>query len=65
MVWPLPMYVFITDRVRKAILENHLSGVRITAISELKKTDGFSPGRLRTCMPEGRARQLGEPLGIY
>jgi len=64
MVWPMPRYLFITERVRDAILDNHLSGVQITAISELKKTDGFSPGRLRYCMPDERARQLGEPLGI-
>jgi hypothetical protein len=69
MVWPLPMYVFVTERVVNMIDEYHLTGIRIEAVSELKQSPhvipGYSPGRLSYSMPEKRARELGEPLGIY
>jgi Protein of unknown function (Gmx_para_CXXCG) len=65
MVWPLPRYVFVTERVAEAIRERGFSGVTFTAIEDLEPTDGHSPGRLSYVMPEARARALGEPLGIY
>ena len=65
MVWPMPRYFFVTDRVVNTIRNHHLTGVHIVPVSELKKTDGFSPGRLHYYMPDDRARRLGEPLGIY
>ena len=69
MVWPLPKYVFVTERVVNVIREHHLTGVRIVPVSELKPSrhviPGYSPGRLSYSMPEKRARELGEPLGIY
>ncbi len=65
MVWPMPGYILVTRRVVDIILEHGLTGVRCTPVSELEATDGFAPGRLHYYMPEPRARQLGEPLGIY
>ncbi len=65
MVWPLPRYVFVTERVIRIVREHRLTGVQITPLSELKRTDGFSPGRLSYSMPEERAQELGKPLGIY
>ena len=64
-VWPMPKYIFISERVGHTILDNHLTGVRILSIGDLEKTERFAPGRLHYYMPEGRARQLGVPLGIY
>jgi hypothetical protein len=68
-VWPLPKFVFATERVVNVIREHHLTGVRIEPVSELKTSPhvipGYSPGRLSYRMPEKRARELGEPLGIY
>jgi hypothetical protein len=64
-VWPLSRFVFVTERVVKAIREHGLTGVVIKPVSELEPTDGYSPGRLSRSMPEGRARELGEPLGIF
>jgi len=59
MVWPMPRYVFITERVRNVIRENHLSGVHIIETSELKKTDGFSPaGCVVTCLRRERANSV-------
>jgi hypothetical protein len=65
MVWPLPKYIFVTDRVEKVIREEGFKGVRIVDLKDLGPTEGFGPGRLSYYMPEARARQLGEPLGIY
>jgi len=65
MVWPLPRFVFITDRVAHLIKEKKLIGARIVTPADLKKSDGFTPGRLSYYMPDMRAKELGEPLGIY
>jgi hypothetical protein len=69
MVWPLPRYVFVTERVVDVIRDNHLTGVRFQPASEMKASPhvipGYGPGRLSYWMPEKRARELGEPLGIY
>ncbi|MBC7352010.1 MAG: hypothetical protein H5U08_06600 [Thermogutta sp.] len=64
-VWPLPKFIFVTDRVAKLIRENRLTGVVLKDPTKLKfVSDGFSPGRLSRWMPEARARELGGPLGI-
>lgn len=66
MVWPLPKFIFITDRVAQALRERKLTGFRLVRPDDLKcDFGGFSPGRLSHWMPEARARELGEPLGIY
>jgi hypothetical protein len=69
-VWPLPRYIFITDRVAQSIIQAEWRGVRILTPSEIDWSgisfaSGFTPGRLSYSMPEGRARELGQPLGIY
>jgi hypothetical protein len=66
MVWPLPLYFFITDRVAETIRRQHFSGAAIKPPGELAVSDGtFSAPRLSWWMPEARAREIGEPLGIY
>lgn len=70
MVWPLPKYVFVTDKVAKLIRKHGLTGARLRAPETLNGVSrmpnaGFAPGRLSRWMPEARARELGEPLGIY
>jgi hypothetical protein len=68
MVWPLPRFIFVTERVVRVIRENHLRGVCVESVSEMKQNklvSGYTPGRLSYWMPEMRARELGEPLAIY
>lgn len=67
MVWPLPKFIFVHDRVAEFIRLMKLTGVRLVSLADLKKSnyDSFSPGRLSYWMPEPRARELGEPLGIH
>ena len=70
MIWPLPKYVIVTNRVAELVRKSSFTGCRLRPISRilednLAKTSGFSPGRLSYWMPENRARELGEPLGIF
>lgn len=63
MVWPLPKYIFISDRVAQVVRENSITGVVLARPDEIE-AKGFTVGRLSDHMPEGRARALGGPLGI-
>jgi hypothetical protein len=68
MVWPLPRFIFVTKRVRDAIVGAEFKGAVFKGLQQLVFTPDcrdFSPGRLSYWMPDDRARQLGEPLGIY
>jgi len=69
MVWPIPNYVFVTERVAQTVRDNGLSGAVLKSPGELmfprRVIPTLSPGRLSYSMPEQRARELGEPLGIY
>jgi hypothetical protein len=71
MVWPLPRFVFVTDRVRRIVRAKRLRGCILIPVDNLPTNEeqgiipGLSPGRLRQWMPDDRARELGEPLGIY
>jgi hypothetical protein len=70
MIWPLPKFIFITPRVAAMIKNHNLTGAIIQNIREVIKDietakSGFSPGRLSDWMPDARAREIGEPLGIY
>jgi len=72
MVWPLPKYVFITERIRDIIERDKLRGCKVDPISTLFNPEewrsvlpGFSPGHLSDYMPIDRAHELGDPLGIF
>jgi|SRR5215472_10844 len=72
MVWPLPKFIFATDRVREFTQKNDIRLTQFVGPADLQpKTalnqrlhSGFGPGRLSYWMPEDRAHQLGDPLGI-
>ncbi len=65
MVWPLPRFIFVAERVADLIRMNRLKGVVLKEPGELEfSSGGFGPGRLSYWMPEERARELGAPLGI-
>ena len=69
LVWPYPYYRLVTNRVAQLVREAGLTGVELEPLASLVRASyegwGLSPGRLSDHMPEPRARQLGEPLGIY
>ncbi len=67
-VWPLPRYHFVTDRVRDLICSEEFTGVSLLDANELKWPAGvipaLSPGRLSYWFSEEAARRIGGPLGI-
>lgn len=64
MVWPLPGFIFMTDRVARLIRDEQLSGAVLERLTSLDLSGGFSPGRLSYWMPEQRAQELGTELEI-
>lgn len=65
-VWPLPLFIFITQRVVDCIRDHRLTGIALKEVQGLTGVgeSGFMPGRLSYWMPETRARELGEAAGI-
>jgi hypothetical protein len=66
-IWPLPRYIFVTERVVRLAREKNMAGVVVRPVRELpyRGADTLTPGRLSYVMPEDYARRFGEPLGIY
>ena len=68
MVWPYPRFIFVTNRVAELVKDHKLKGVQLKDLPALTLEHGgreAGPGRLSYWMPDDRARELGEPLGIY
>lgn len=68
MIWPLPMFRFVTKRVVEVCEKHGVTGVtfqRNYPSPGRVKPSGYSPGRLSYYMPVGRAHALGDPLGIF
>jgi hypothetical protein len=65
MVWPLPGFIFVTDRVAQAIRKNKITGATLRLPQDLNfGKGGFGPGRLSGYMSEDRARVLSPQYGI-
>jgi hypothetical protein len=64
MVWPLPRYIFVTDRVRQSIVDAGFRGAKFQKPSDLKLglSDTLTPGRLSNWMPPERAKYLEDTL---
>ena len=65
MVWPLPNFIFVTDRVCQALRAARFRGFRLVPVSSLHCEGTLTPGRLSYVMREDRARLLGESLDIF
>lgn len=64
MIWPLPQYVFLTERVANALRDNELTGAVVRPLTAVKTSGGFTPGRLSYWMSDERAQYLGARIGI-
>lgn len=70
-VWPFGFTRLVSDRVAKFIRKQKLTGVRLVAPEAYTRAyrrwniHRTMPLRLRDHFPEERAREIGEPLGIY
>ena len=61
MIWPMPRVIFITDTVRRSILNWKFSGVKFVEISAFRTpAAGFTPPSLESIFDEDRARQIKE-----
>ncbi|HXG59893.1 MAG TPA: hypothetical protein VNO22_00835 [Planctomycetota bacterium] len=58
MIWPMPRYIFITEKVARLIQDEGWVGARIYPMEELKPCEGFAPGKRSYSMPEERAQKL-------
>ncbi len=65
MVWPMPRYIFISERVASFIKDQKMTGLEIIELDQMRVPRGFSPGGLRNWLSDDFARKLGEPLDIY
>lgn len=66
MIWPMPAFHFVTDRVAELLRSHGFTGIDLVPADQVfTEPTKFGPGRLQYHMPEDRARQIGEPLGIY
>jgi hypothetical protein len=67
MIWPLPAFMFVTERVIDLIVDSSITGVtwRKNLPAHLLDGDGYSPGGLALWMPDERAHAIGDPLGIF
>ncbi len=67
MVWPLPRYRFVTDRLAGLIRKEKLSGAKLIPAQEIPMERGttLNPGSLFEWMPEERASLLRQRFGIY
>lgn len=64
-VWPLPMHIFVTQRVVNFVKEHRFSGVKFLPLVELDFQMGFTVGCLDDYMDEPFARNFGEPLALH
>ena len=66
MVWPLPGFIFISERAGQLIRDRGLTGCVLKRMEQVKcGADTVGGGRLSYWMPDAHAHELGDPLGIY
>jgi len=65
-VWPLPRYLFASDRLANIIRQESLSGVKLIPAPQIpiERGDKLSPAPLSWRMSEERAHELERRLGI-
>jgi hypothetical protein len=51
MVWPLPRFIFMTERGAQILTASRLTGAQIIAVTELDPQEDLSPGRLSYWLP--------------
>jgi len=67
-VWPYPAYYLISKKVVDILKKYDFKGFDIKEVKEVEIPSFIkiaTPGRLHYHMPDKRAHELGDPLGIY
>lgn len=64
MVWPLPKYIFASNRVANILRQEKVTGIDLIPASEISMFWPIaSPGPLTRWMPKDRARELSKQFG--
>jgi hypothetical protein len=65
-VWPLPGYRFASSRLANILRQEKVSGVHLIPAPRIPVEKGaeLEPASIMYCMPEDRARELGQRFGI-
>jgi hypothetical protein len=65
-VWPLPGYRFVSDRLASILRQERVSGIELIPAAEIPTKRGahVGPGTLTSSMPEDRARELDRRFGV-
>jgi hypothetical protein len=65
-VWPLPLFRFVSDRLANILRDERIAGAKLVPAPEIsfKRGNLATPGRLLNWMPASRAHALGDKLGI-
>ena len=58
MVWPLPVFKFVTARVARLVQAEGWKGIRVRRLAELQCRGTLSPGRLRDHVLMSKAEQI-------
>ena len=59
MVWPLPRFIFVSEKVTRLFGKIGFGGARLIPIEDLKiDSSGLSPGRVSYWLPDRRIEQL-------
>jgi hypothetical protein len=64
-IWPMPAFFFVTERVVEVFRRSGLKGAEFAKTFPAGGGMGFSPPRLSHVMPKDRAHEIGDPLDIY
>jgi hypothetical protein len=66
-VWPMPHWILITDRVAEWLLSHDVKSFQLTSLDDWDQPagkSGFTVGRLSNFLPEDLAIKYGKPLGL-
>lgn len=63
-LWPLPAWILITQRVVDLLEKLKVKSYTLGSLKERPNSIGFSVGRLSEHMPEDLAQKYGRPLGL-
>jgi hypothetical protein len=65
MVWPLPRFIFVTEKIARIVRSEELIGVELVEASQLRlQGDTLTPGLLSDWFPRDVAAKLGRAIGI-
>jgi hypothetical protein len=59
MVWPLPRYILVVERVATLLSESGFGGFKMVPFDEMEPQEGLAPGRVTYWLTEEKALALG------